>query len=195
MRYLLSVILAVLLVTAEGNVVPTSDVGNQQTDTQPLQLSDRIKEAQNVINDLGAQLQQKLPNQQEFLDAIKEQSTNLFNNVHTYLKNMSNEIKAKSPELENVWTNMNKTLSETFSNLNVNPETTEQLSQLRTNFQEGVQTLVSESENVLKTFNDNSSKVQEGIAKFTKQAIDMAVQASQNLNNQLQQATTPQPEN
>lgn len=105
------------------------------------------------------------------------------------------QIKAKSPELENVWTNMNKTLSETFSNLNVNPETTEQLSQLRTNFQEGVQTLVSESENVLKTFNDNSSKVQEGIAKFTKQAIDMAVQASQNLNNQLQQATTPQPEN
>lgn len=92
MRYLLSVILAVLLVTAEGNVVPTSDVGNQQTDTQPLQLSDRIKEAQNVINDLGAQLQQKLPNQQEFLDAIKEQSTNLFNNVHTYLKNMSNEV-------------------------------------------------------------------------------------------------------
>jgi len=90
---------------------------------------------------------------------------------------------------------MKNKLSETFNNLNVNPETTEQINQLSTKFQEGVQTLVSESENAAKTISENSSKVQEGIAKFTKQAIDIAVQASQNLSNQLQQATTPQPEN
>ncbi|XP_011686217.1 PREDICTED: uncharacterized protein LOC105448965 [Wasmannia auropunctata] len=197
MRCLPVVILAVLLVAVEGKVVPASDVENQQTGTQPLQLSDHIKEAQNVINNLGAQLQQQLnlPNQEEFLNTIKEQSSNLANNVQAYLKNMSDEIKAKSPELENLWTNMKNKLSETFDNLNVNPETTEQVNQLRTKFQEGVQTLVTESENAAKTISENSSKVQEGIAKFTKQAIDIAVQASQNLNNQLQQATTPQPQN
>ncbi|KAG5317951.1 APL3 protein, partial [Acromyrmex heyeri] len=195
MRYLLSVILAVLLVTTEGKVVPTSDVENQQTDTQPLQLSDHIREAQNLINNLSAQLQQQLPNQQDFNTAIKEGTTNLVSNVQMFFKNMSDEIKAKSPELESVWTNMKNKLSETFNNLNVNPETTEQINQLSTKFQESVQTLVSESENAAKTISENSSKVQEGIAKFTKQAIDIAVQASQNLSNQLQQATTPQPGN
>ncbi|EGI59380.1 PREDICTED: apolipophorin-3-like [Acromyrmex echinatior] len=195
MRYLLSVILTVLLVTTEGKVVPTSDVENQQTDTQPLQLSDHIREAQNLINNLSAQLQQQLPNQQDVNTAIKEGTTNLVSNVQMFFKNMSDEIKAKSPELESVWTNMKNKLSETFNNLNVNPETTEQINQLSTKFQESVQTLVSESENAAKTISENSSKVQEGIAKFTKQAIDIAVQASQNLSNQLQQATTPQPEN
>lgn len=106
------------------------------------------------------------------------------------------QVKAKSPELENLWTNMKSKLSETFDNLNVNPETTEQVNQLRAKFQDGVQTLVTESENVAKTINENSSKVQEGIAKLTKQAIDIAVQASRNLNQQLQQATpVPQPQN
>jgi len=42
---------------------------------------------------------------------------------------------------------MRNKLSETFDNLNVNPETTEQVNQLRAKFQEGVQTLVTESEN------------------------------------------------
>ncbi|XP_012525596.1 uncharacterized protein LOC105830660 [Monomorium pharaonis] len=198
MRCLLAIILTVLLVAAEGKVVPTSDVENQQTGTQqPLQLSDHIKEAQNVINNLSAQLQQQLnlPNQEDFLNTIKEQSTNLANNVQAYLKNVTDEIKAKSPELENLWTSMKNKLSETFDNLNVNPETTEQVNQLRVKFQEGVQTLVTESENAAKAISENSSKVQEGIAKFTKQAVDIAVQASQNLNQQLQQVTTPQPQN
>ncbi|KYN41458.1 hypothetical protein ALC56_04139 [Trachymyrmex septentrionalis] len=196
MRYLHSLILAVLLVTTESKVVPTSDVENQQTDTQPLQLSDHIREAQNLINNLGAQLQQQLnPNQKDFNTAIQEGTTNLVSNVQMFFKNMSDEIKAKSPELESVWISMKNKLSETFNNLNVNPETTEQMNQLSAKFQEGVQTLVSESENTAKTISENSSKVQEGIAKFTKQAIDIAVQASQSLSNQLQQATTPQPEN
>lgn len=105
------------------------------------------------------------------------------------------QIKTKSPELESLWTSMKNKLSETFDNLNVNSETTEQMNQLRAKFQEGVHTLVTESENAAKTISENSSKVQEGIAKFTKQAIDIAVQASQNLNQQLTQSTTPQPQN
>lgn len=103
------------------------------------------------------------------------------------------QIKAKSPELENIWINMKNKLSETFDNMNVNSETTEQMNQLRAKFQEGVQTLVKESENTAKTISENSSKVQEDLGKFMKQAIDIAVQAAQNMNNQLQQATTSAP--
>jgi len=94
MKCLLPVILAILLVVTEGKVVPASDIENQQTGTQPLQLSDRIKEAQNVINNLTAQLQLNLTDQKEFFDTIKEQSSNLVNNVQAYLKNASDEVSA-----------------------------------------------------------------------------------------------------
>lgn len=89
---------------------------------------------------------------------------------------------------------MKTKLTETIDNLNINPETTEQVNQLRTKFQDGVQTFMTESENVAKTVTENSSKVQEDIAKLIKQGIDIAVEASQNLNNRLQQATTPVPQ-
>lgn len=106
------------------------------------------------------------------------------------------QVKAKSPELENLWTSMKSKLSETIDNLNINPETTEQVTQLRTKFQDGLQTIVTESENVAKTINENSSKVQEGIARLIKQGVDIAREASQNLNDRLQQATpVPQPQN
>lgn len=95
--------------------------------------------------------------------------------------------------MENLWANVKTRLSDVVDRLNVNPETTEQVNQLRTTFQEGIQTLVTESENAAKSITENSSKVQEGIAKITKQAIDIAVEASQNLKNQLQQATTAHP--
>jgi len=83
-------------------------------------------------------------------------------------------------------------LSEATNKLNIDAETTEQLNTLNTKFQEGVQTILTESENTAKAINENSAKVQEGISKLTKQAIDIAVQASQNLSNHLQ-ATTPHP--
>jgi len=92
MKYLLSIILAVLLVTTEGKVVSTSDVENQQTDTQPPQLSDHIREAQNLINNLGAQLQQL--NQKDLNTAIKEGTTNLVSNVQMFFKNMSDEVNS-----------------------------------------------------------------------------------------------------
>lgn len=72
-------------------------------------------------------------------------------------------------------------------------QTTEQVNQLRAKFDEGVQTLVNESQNAAKTISNNSEKVQEDIAKFTKQAVDIAVQASQNLSNQLQHAAHTAP--
>lgn len=100
------------------------------------------------------------------------------------------QIKNKNPELENTWTNFKNKLNEVVDKVTITPETTEQVNQLRTRFQEGLQTLITESENTAKTINENSGKLQEDIAKFTKNAIDIAVQASQNLNNQLQQAAT-----
>lgn len=83
-------------------------------------------------------------------------------------------------------------MSEATNKLNIDTETTEQLNQFSTKFQEGVQTILTESENTAKAINENSAKVQEGISKLTKQAIDIAVQASHNLSNHLQ-PTTPHP--
>lgn len=96
MRCLPAVILAVVLVAwAEGKVVPASDsVDSQQTGAQPSQLSDYIKEAQNAINTFSTRLQQNLPNQEEFVNTMKEQSTNFVNNVQAYMKNMSEEVSA-----------------------------------------------------------------------------------------------------
>ncbi|XP_029659204.1 uncharacterized protein LOC115233099 [Formica exsecta] len=194
MKCFVPFILALVLIAAEGKVVPASDVENQQTGTQTFEasLADSFREAQNTINTLGAKVQELLPNHDEFLNTFKEHSTSLANNVNEYIKNMTEEVKAKSPELENLWTNLKTKLSEAVDKLNVNQETTDQINQLGTKFQEGVQAILTESENSAKTISENSAKVQEGIAKLTKQAIDIAVQASQNLNNQLKQAT-PQP--
>ncbi|XP_050464908.1 uncharacterized protein LOC126858541 [Cataglyphis hispanica] len=194
MKCSVSLILALVLIAAEGKVVPASDVENQQTGTQIVKdLTEHMREAQNAITNLGAQIQEHLPNQDEFFNTLKEHSTGLVNNINEYLKNATEEVKAKSPELENLWTNLKTKLSEAVDKLNINPETTEQMNQLGAKFQEGVQTILTESENTAKTISENSAKVQEGIAKLTKQAIDIAVQATQNLNNQLQQATTSQP--
>ncbi|XP_070171971.1 apolipophorin-III-like protein [Polyergus mexicanus] len=194
MKCLVPFILALVLIAAEAKVVPASDVENQQTSAQTFEASiaDRIKEAQNVISNLGAQIQEHLPNHDELLNTFKEHSTGLVNNINEYIKNVTEEVKAKSPELENLWTNLKTKLSEAVDKLNVNQETTDQMNQLGVKFQEGVQAILTESENSAKTISENSAKVQEGIAKLTKQAIDIAVQASQSLNNQLQQAT-PQP--
>ncbi|KAH0951297.1 hypothetical protein HN011_002075 [Eciton burchellii] len=195
MKHFLAIILGVVFIAVfiESKAVPNGEDNTQQSGTQPLQLSDHIREAQNLINNLGAQLQQQLnlPNQEELANTFKEQSTNLANNVQEYIRNVTEEVKNKSPELETLWTNVKTRLSDVVDKLNVNPETTEQVNQLRTTFQEGIQTLVTESENAVKNISENSAKVQEGIAKITKQAIDIAVQASENLKTQLQQATTP----
>ncbi|EZA47592.1 hypothetical protein X777_15659 [Ooceraea biroi] len=194
MKCLLAIILGVAFIAVESKVVPAS--GDDPQETQPLQISDHIREAQNLINNLGAQIQQQLnlPNQEELVNTFKEQSSNLATNVQAYIRNITDrQVKNKTPELETLWTNVKTRLSEMVDKLNVNPETTEQVNQLRSTFQEGIQTLVTESENAAKSISENSAIVQEGIAKMTKQAIDIAVEASQNLKNQLtQHATTPQ---
>ena len=102
----------------------------------------------------------------------------------------SNQIKAKSPELETLWNDMKGRLSQAVDGLTAQiPNAQEQAAQLEAKFTEGVNILVKESEKAAKAINQNSSKAQEDIAKFTKQAVEIAVQATQNLNAQLQQVT------
>lgn len=94
MKCLSVVILALVVIAAESKVLPASNVESQQTETQPLQLSDQIREAQNQIASLGAQLQDllHLPNQEEIANTIKEQSSNLANSIQSFMKNVTDEV-------------------------------------------------------------------------------------------------------
>ncbi|XP_043289684.1 uncharacterized protein [Venturia canescens] len=165
--------------------------GNQLSQdgaNQPPQLVDLINTAQENINNLGKQIQEQLnlPDQATVVNTIKTQSTNLVNNVQSYVAQVSEEIKAKSPELESLWTDIKAKLNKAVEDINAQiPNAQEQAAQLQAKFNEGVSVLVSESDKAAKAINQNSAKAQEDIAKFTKQAVEIAVQATQNLNAQL----------
>lgn len=96
MKCLVLFFLAVVLVAAEGKVVPASDVETQQTGTQSSEstLTDRFREAQNIISSLGTQLQEQfnLPHQSDLLTTIQEHTNNFAKNVTEYLKNVSEEV-------------------------------------------------------------------------------------------------------
>lgn len=95
MKCLLAIILGVVFVAVESKVLQLpGEVDTEQTSTQSFQLSDHFREAQNLINNLGAQLQEQLslPNQEQFTNTLKEQSTNFANNVQGYLRNVTEEV-------------------------------------------------------------------------------------------------------
>lgn len=94
MRCILAVVFAAVLIAAEGKVLPASDVENQQTATHTPQLTDYIREAQTKISELGTQITQSLnlPNHDEFLNTLKEQSNNFTNNVQQYIQTMTEEV-------------------------------------------------------------------------------------------------------
>lgn len=68
------------------------------------------------------------------------------------------------------------------------PNAKEQAASLQAKLQDGIKVVVEESQKASKAFNENSGKVQEDIAKFTKQAVDLAVQTTQSLSDQLKKA-------
>ncbi|GAB1861841.1 Apolipophorin-III [Camponotus japonicus] len=92
MKYLVPFILAVVLVAAEGKVLPASDVENQHTNTQEPS-TDPLKQVQDLFNNWGTQMQQHLPNQDEFLNTLKEHSTGLVNNMNDFIKNVTEEYR------------------------------------------------------------------------------------------------------
>ncbi|XP_003701476.1 apolipophorin-III-like protein [Megachile rotundata] len=188
MKSILAVILAIALIS-EAKVAPESTTNSQGT--PELQLSDLISQAQANINNLAKQIQEQwnLPDQETIVKTVKEQSTNFVNNIQEYVKNMTEEVKNKSPELERAWNDVKGKLNKVVEDINSGiPNAQQQVADLQAKFQQGVQTVLKETDNAAKSLSQQSGKIQEDFAKFTKQAVDIAVEATQNLNNQLQAA-------
>ncbi|XP_034171096.1 apolipophorin-III-like protein [Osmia lignaria lignaria] len=187
MKSILAIILAVALMS-EAKIAPGST--NSQG-TPELQLSDLISQAQANINALAKQIQEQLniPDQETIVKTVKEQSTNFVHNIQDYVKNITEEVKNKSPELERALNDVKSKLNKVVEDINSGiPNAQQQVNELQAKFQQGVQTVLKETDTAAKSLSQQSEKIQEDFAKFTKQAVDIAVQATQNLNNQLQQA-------
>ncbi|XP_015187127.1 PREDICTED: uncharacterized protein LOC107072057 [Polistes dominula] len=191
MKSTLLIVLTVMFVYIEAKAVPSGNVETQATSNKPLQLSELISQAQANINSFTAELQEKmnLPDQQTVVNTIKEQSTNFVSNLQEFMKNVTEQVKEKSPEFESLWTDVKGKLNKVVDDINAQiPDAREQVNQLQAKLQEGLQTVLQESDKTAKAVSQNSQKVQEEIGKFTKQAVELAVETTQNLNNQLKQA-------
>lgn len=91
--------------------------------------------------------------------------------------------------MERLWDGVKVKLNKVVEDINSGiPNAQQQVNELQAKFQEGVQTVLKESDKAAKSLGQHSGKIQEDLAKFTKQAVDIAVEATQNLNNQLQAA-------
>ena len=192
MKRILAIVLAVA-VLSEAKVAPPADSANSPS-TFESQLSDFISQAQSNINNLSKQIQEQLnlPDQETLVRTVKQQSSDFVSNVQAYMQNMTEEVKKKSPELESMWNDVKVKLSKAVDDINSGiPNAQEQVADLQAKFQQGVQVVLKESDTAAKSLGQHSEKIQEDLAKFTKQAVDIAVQATQNLNNQLQQAAAP----
>lgn len=187
--------LAVVAAT-EAKVVPAANTVSSTANSQESvanQLSELINQAQANINDFAKQIQEKLnlPDQETLLKNVKEQTNTFATNFEAYLKNVSAEVQSKSPELESVWNDVKGKIAKSLDVVN-SGNANQQLADLEAKFKQGVQLVLAESDNTAKNLSQHSGKIQEEIAKFTKQAVDLTVEATQNLNNLLQQtAATP----
>ncbi|XP_076641802.1 apolipophorin-III-like protein [Halictus rubicundus] len=195
MKSILAIALALaVVVVTEGKAVPATDAVPSNADSQGSvanQLSDLILQAQANINTLAKQIQEKLnlPDQETLLKNVKEQTNDFANNFDAYLKNVTAEVQSKSPELESVWNDVKGKIAKGLDVV-TSGTANQQLADLEAKFKQGVQVVLTESDNTAKNLSQHSSKIQEEIAKFTKQAVDLTVEATQNLNNLLQQAAT-----
>ncbi|EFN83327.1 hypothetical protein EAI_11996 [Harpegnathos saltator] len=72
MRCILAIAFTVVLIATEGNAMPASDVENQQTTPQPLEIYDEVRKIQTTFNALYIQLQKvlNLPNKQEYINNV-----------------------------------------------------------------------------------------------------------------------------
>ena len=84
---------------------------------------------------------------------------------------------------------MKDKLNKVVEDINTNvPNAKESAEKLQKQFQDGVQALVTETNKIAETVKQNSGTVKEEVAGFTKKAVDIAVEATQNLNEQLKTA-------
>lgn len=98
------------------------------------------------------------------------------------------KVKAKSPELEETWNGVKEKLTKVVDDINAQiPNAKEQASQLQAKLTNGLNVLVEESNKAAQAIGQNSEKIREDVAKITKQAVDIAVQTTRNLDNQLRE--------
>lgn len=194
MKSIVAIALALAVVVAEARVATETATTNTQG-SDGNQLTELINQAQDNINSITKQIQEKLnlPDQENLLKTVKEQTTGFAANFEAFLKNVTAEIQSKSPELETVWNDVKGKITKGLDDV-TSGNAKQQLADLEAKFKQGVQIVLTESDNTAKTLNQHSSKIQEEIAKFTKQAVDMTVEATQNLNNLLQQTAAPKKE-
>ncbi|CAL7937107.1 unnamed protein product [Xylocopa violacea] len=193
MKNILVVIFTVVLVS-EAKVAPSTGTTNSEG-ASDIQLTELINQAQTNINNLAKQIQEQLniPDQQTIVNTVKEESNKFATNMQDFMRNITAQVKDKSPELERMWNSVKGNLTKVFDDMIAGiPNAQQQVADLEAKFQQGVQTVLNESDNAAKSLSQHSGKIQEDLAKFTKQAVDIAVQATQNLNNQLQQAAAAQ---
>lgn len=167
--------------------------GDKAVAIQYPQLSEIFETAQKNINELAANIktQLNLPDQEKVVEAIKASSADFANQVQKLAKSVTDQVKEKQPEIEKVLADIKTRLSKVAEDINANiPNAKESAEQLQKKFQEGVETIIKESNTIAETFKANSGQVKEEIAGFTKKAVDLAVEATQSLNEQLKNVAT-----
>ena len=110
MKIILTIIFSIILIS-EAKVAPTSTTNSQGT--PDVQLSELISQAQANINNLAKQIQEQwnIPDQDTIVKTVKDQSANFVNNIQDYIKNVTEEVKTKTPELERSWNDVKTMLS------------------------------------------------------------------------------------
>lgn len=110
MKTILTIIFSIILIS-EAKVAPTSTTNSQGT--PDVQLSELISQAQANINNLAKQIQEQwnIPDQDTIVKTVKDQSANFVNNIQDYIKNVTEEVKTKTPELERSWNDVKTMLS------------------------------------------------------------------------------------
>ena len=110
MKIILTIIFSIILIS-EAKVAPTSTTNSQGT--PDVQLSELISQTQANINNLAKQIQEQwnIPDQDTIVKTVKDQSANFVNNIQDYIKNVTEEVKTKTPELERSWNDVKTMLS------------------------------------------------------------------------------------
>ncbi|XP_011307460.1 uncharacterized protein [Fopius arisanus] len=161
---------------------------------QPAPLADLIEQAKAGITNLGQELSKRLEKDgQTTLDSLKTQSSTFANNLQELLNKVSEDVKAKSPEIQKAWDGVKNKFTGVINDINAQiPQAQEQASQLGAKLTNGLNVLVEESNKAAQEISKNSEKVQEDLAKFTKQAVEIAVKTTNNLDAQLRQLAVPE---
>lgn len=95
--------------------------------------------------------------------------------------------------MEKLWSSVKTTLNKAADDISAQiPVAKDQAAQLEAKFFNGIQTIVKQSDLAAQNLSRNSGQLQEDISRLAKKAVEIAVQATQQLNSQLQQAA-PKP--